>query len=218
MATVGRLQLTPRDWELLRTLSLCVRMLSLAQIARTWWATSQDPQQAARDRLDRLVRAGWLWRTRAIAQPLSALTAPQVAWQSGQWVPDFGTVAWRLHQRWSRSAEPVTIYLATTSTARRLGGRRRGTIARPFQIAHDLGTAEMFLAVRRFRPNLAQRWIDEDRLAPFRRGQKLPDAVIAATPGAPIDLVLEFGAGYSKPRLEAFHRDNEARGLPYEIW
>ena len=38
MAGSRRLLLTPRDLDLLRTLSLCVRMLGLPQIGRTWWA------------------------------------------------------------------------------------------------------------------------------------------------------------------------------------
>lgn len=213
-----RLLLTSRDGELLDALSLRVRMLTLAQIARTWWSDSEYPQLAAHERLDRLVHAGWLYRTRGRAHCLAPFAAPHVVWSAGHWIPEFGPIAWRLRQRWSGPAVPVTIYLATARTARRFGGRRRDRIARPFQIAHDLGTAEMFLAVRRHRPELMHRWIDEDRLAPYRRGQKLPDAVIAARPGADIELVLEFGAGYSKRRLAAFHADNESRGLPYEIW
>jgi len=214
----ARLMLTSRDMEIFDALSLRVRMLSLLQIARTWWSSSETPQPVARERLDRLVREGWLCRTRALVQQLSPFAAPQVVWSSGQWVPEFGPISWQLRRRWSAPASIITVYLATSRTARRFAGRRREHIARPFQMAHDLGTAEMFLAVRRQRPELVRRWIDEDRLAPFRRGQKLPDAVIAAAPSAPIERVLEFGAGYSKQRLAAFHRDNEARGLPYEIW
>ncbi len=218
MARSARLQLTARDWEILRTLSLCVRMFSLPQISRAWWGRCDSRSQVARDRLNQLVRAGWLWRRQALAHVMLPFSAPQVSWQSGQWVPEFGMLAWRLRQRWIRPVEPVIIYLATSRTARHFGGRRRDVIARPFQIAHDLGVAEMFLAVHHLRPHAVRLWIDEDRLAPFRRGQKLPDAVLADSPSAPIQLVLEFGAGYSKQRLAAFHRDNEARGLPYEIW
>ncbi|MGD9854068.1 MAG: hypothetical protein AB7U20_03875 [Planctomycetaceae bacterium] len=218
MAPSARLQLAARDWEILRTLSLCVRMLSLRQISRTWWGCCESGHQVALDRLNRLVRGGWLWCRHAFAQPLSPLMSPQASWHSGQWIPDFGPLAWRLRQRWDCPAEPVKIYLATSRTARHFGGRRRDVIARPFQIAHDLGVAEMFLAVRQQRPHLVRWWIDEDRLAPFRRRQKLPDAVLAESPRAPIQLVLEFGAGYSKQRLAAFHRDSESRGLPYEIW
>ena len=77
---------------------------------------------------------------------------------------------------------------------------------------------EMYLAIRKARPELAQRWIDEDRLAAHRRHQKLPDAVVAAEPSAPPQLVLEYGGDYSKQRLLDFHEDNRERGLPYEIW
>ena len=218
MAGTRLLLLTPRDCDLLRTLSLCVRMLSLRQIGRTWWARSHSPEEAALERLNRLIRAGWLWRCRTIALRLSPLTAAQVTWRSGRMAPEFGPAAWRLRQRWSSPTDPVTIFLATSRTARRFGGRRRDWISRPFQISHDLGVAEMFLAIRRLRPQRVPLWIDEDRLAPFRRRQKLPDAVLASSPSAAVQLVLEFGAGYSKSRLRAFHADNERRGLPYEIW
>lgn len=78
---------------------------------------------------------------------------------------------------------------------------------------------EMFLSIRRRRPELIQQWIDEDRLAPYRRGEKLPDAIIADHAGASPRLVLEFGSGnYGVDRLRAFHDDCELRGLPYEIW
>jgi hypothetical protein len=76
----------------------------------------------------------------------------------------------------------------------------------------------MYLAVRQLSPATALNWIDEDRLAPFRRHQKLPDAVIACDLRALPELVLEFGGNYPKSRLQAFHEDNEMRGLSYQIW
>jgi hypothetical protein len=76
----------------------------------------------------------------------------------------------------------------------------------------------MFLALRQSAPNLISLWIDEKRLAPFRRQQKLPDAVLAKTANGIPTNVFEFGGLYSKSQLRAFHDDCEARGLPYEIW
>ena len=55
-------------------------------------------------------------------------------------------------------------------------------------------------------------------LAPHRRGQKLPDAVIARGAELRPELVLEFGGAYDKARLVDFHADSEERKLPYEIW
>ena len=114
---------------------------------------------------------------------------------------------------------PTSVYFATPQLARRYGGRRRGHIPRAFQVSHDLGVTEMFLSIRRRQPKRIPFWIDEDRLAPFRRGEKLPDAILADSPGALPRLVLEFGSGnYGKERLLALHEDCEARGLPYELW
>jgi len=76
----------------------------------------------------------------------------------------------------------------------------------------------MFLAVRRQHPEFVSNWMDEERLAPYRRGQKLPDAAIVRSTAELPALVLEFGGDYSKTRLQQFHDDNESRGLPYQIW
>lgn len=76
----------------------------------------------------------------------------------------------------------------------------------------------MYFALRRLRPNAEKLWIDEDRLAPHRRRQKLPDAILAPSPAAKPLLILEFGGRYDKRRLLAFHEDAAERGVPYEIW
>lgn len=146
------------------------------------------------------------------------LDGPLASWQPGTFVPDLGSVSWSLRRRWRSEPRPQTIFLATQKGARYFGGKRRGRIPRVFQVSHDLGTTEMFLAVRRSDPATAALWIDEDRLARTRRGQKLPDAVISRDLDALPRLVLEFGGNYSKSRLQAFHVNNESRGLSYQIW
>ena len=85
-------------------------------------------------------------------------------------------------------------------------------------MAHDIGVAEMYFALRRLRPNAQSLWVGEDQLAPYRRRQKLPDAILATSPAAKPMLILEFGGQYDKRRLIAFHEDAEKRGVPYEIW
>ncbi len=76
----------------------------------------------------------------------------------------------------------------------------------------------MYLQFRRSRPQDAERWIGEDLLAPWRRGEKLPDAVLAAAPDARPELVLEFGGAYDARRIEMFHEDCASQMLPYELW
>jgi hypothetical protein len=217
-AVAATLRLNDRDNDVLRTLSRSIRVASLSQIARNWWANCAEAESDAIRRLRTLERAGLIRRVSAVVIALEPLAEPLVVWRPGDVIPDFGPLAWLLKQRWTQPPQRTTVFLATAHTARRFGGRRSGRIARPFQLSHDLGVAEMYFALRRQRRQLAQQWIDEDRLAPFRRGEKLPDAILATAPDAVPRLVLEFGGAYGKPRLQDFHDDCEDRGLPYEIW
>ncbi len=207
--------LTQRDTQILRVLSLRIRVASLSQLMRAWWRTSEG--NVASRRLAVLERAGLLNSQRChVALP--QCTGPYCRWNPGDRVPNFGAIAWQLQHRSESRPASHRIYSATARGARRWGGTRQDYLARPFQLAHDLGVAEMFFSMLSERPHLAAAWIDEDRLAPFRKQQKLPDAVIATHPSAIPMLVLEFGGAYPKHRLVEFHDDCHQRRLPYEIW
>lgn len=209
------LRITDRDAELLSILSLRVRILSHEQIVRTWWRASPH---AALPRLGQLRQRGLLRERAASVIRIGERLLPLAVWSPGEPVPEFGPLAWALRKRWSSPVQPTTVYFATTLCARLFGGVRLGQVPRAFHVSHDLGVAEMFLALRRQRPAAVSLWIDEDRLAPLRRGEKLPDAVLASGPSSDILCVLEWGGLYSKKRLTSFHLDCEGRGLPYEIW
>jgi hypothetical protein len=210
--------LSSRDTEILAMLCLRVRLASVMQIAQTWWGGGEAGLNVCCRRLCHLENAGLLVRKRVAVIAVPFLTAPLVSWSPRSVTPDLGSLAWQLRRRWRTPPQSTAIYMATCCCARYFGGRRRGRIPRAFQVSHDLGVTAMFLAVRRRNPELVNYWVDEDRFAPYRRGQKLPDAVIIHCPEELPTLVLEFGGNYSKSRLQAFHEDNESRGLPYEIW
>lgn len=212
------LSLTKRDTEILQMLNWRVRLASLDQIARVWWSGKAAGRKSCSRRLGRLEKDGLLYRAYVTALVIPELNGPLAYWQPGTCVPDLGSLSWNLRRRWRREPLSQTIFFPTQKCSRYFGGKRRGRISRVFQVSHDLGTTEMFLAVRRSDRATAALWIDEDRLAPTRRGQKLPDAVIARDLDALPILVLEFGGNYSKSRLQAFHIDNESRGLAYQIW
>lgn len=210
--------LTDRDRDIVLTLCSKVRIIALDQVANTWWAGSARATENARRRLSQLVEGGLLKSASVMAVPLPELMRPVLVWRPSDAKPDFGAAAWQLQSRWKSSAKSTRMYLATTRATRIFGGSAPGRIKQEFQATHDLGVTEMFLLVRRQRPELVVKWIGEDVLAPYRRGQKLPDAVIAEQPDTRPELVLEFGGAYDKPRLFDFHCDCEQRGLPYEVW
>lgn len=113
------------------------------------------------------------------------LESPLAVWQPGDWVPGFGSIAWQLASRWQKTPELLNVYFATQRAANIWGGKRKGSIPQRFQVSHDLAVAEMFFAILRRDPALLQLWIDEERLAPFRRGVKLPNGVLGKEPEAP---------------------------------
>lgn len=209
--------LSQRDQSLLLALCRCIRFASLEQLADTLWSECRDPRRSALARLHALERTGFIRSSQVRAVPLPALDSPLTRWRPGEWVPDFGELAWKLTRRWKQRPRLCRAFYATPRAANCLGGRRTGTIPRPFHVTHDLGVAAMFFAKWISVPNLPELWIDEDRLAPFRHGEKLPDALLGRDPERP-DCVLEFGGQYGKSRLQAFHDDCDERGLPYEIW
>ena len=217
--TAPRLQLTDRDTDVLATLSLRIRMASIMQIGRNWWAGCRNPESMARERLRALEAAGYIRSISTAIIALSELEQPLAVWKPGQMRPNLGAVAWKLKKRWEIPLQQSTVYFVTRRTAQYFAGSRCGGIPRSFQISHDLGVAEMHFAMRRLRPHLIQYWIDEDRFAQFRRGEKLPDAVLGQKLGPVPFLALEFGSGsYGKQRLEDFSEDCIDRGLSYEVW
>ena len=213
-----RLQLAERDGAILEILARHVRVITDEQAARAKWGSTIVDRAACRRRLAKLVAGDWLHVASVNVLAMPPLDRPLAAWRPWELAPDLGAVAYQLRVRWTGPTKRACVYWATRKTARLYGGVGNGRIKHPFQIQHDVGVAEMYLAVRRHRPAMLRHWIGEDRLAPYRLRQKLPDAVLARGPAESPHLILEFGGRYDKRRLAAFHDDALIRGTPYEIW
>jgi len=210
--------LTPRDDDILTTLALRVRMLSLAQVAQGWWMPTPAGQANARRRLAVLSDTGLLRSARVHARPLPELAYPVLAWSPGQGDPDFDAVSWSLQSRWTKPPRRIVVYFATRRGANQYGGRLRGQIKQELQVTHDLGVAQVYLKLRATKPEAALQWTGEDALRPTRKRQKIPDALLRpCTPNAP-PLIIEFGGAYDARRVRSFHRDCLQRKLPYQLW
>ena len=210
--------LTERDTEILTALSCSVRMMTLEQMSSHWWTTCRNPSKISERRLTTLLNQGLLATARVLAADLPTIDAPVASWFPGQVEPDLGSIAWQLQSRWKTQPKPVRVYLATTQTSNLLGGKACGRIKNQFHASHDLGVSQVYLRIRETRPQLIPFWVGEDQLAPYRKQQKLPDAIIANSTTATPKLVVEFGGAYDKERVTEFHRDCEQRAVPYEIW
>ena len=210
-----RLTLTKRDEEILDALTLRVRFLSVAQIARTWWGATRQAEATATARLKRLAQAGLLERFRVMAHPELALIAPVIVWQPGAAVPNFGAAAYQLQSRWTQTVISMAAVLATKGAGHRFGGRG-GRFPRQSEQTHDLHLGALFLVYRQRFPALFPYWISEERLREEKSyGEKLPDALLRPPEG---ERVLEFGGAYSKDKLKRFHAHCAEKRLPYELW
>jgi hypothetical protein len=211
------MNLTDRDRSILRDLTAKIRVATFPQLARNFWPASGSGTLNARRRLDELVARELLAKTRIVAHPLLALTGPVVGWRPGAPKPGPSEVAGRLQARWQDDPRAMNVYLAGRRAITLFGARALGAIRNPFQVTHDLHLSEVYFLLRRAEPELADAWVGEEVLAPSRKNQKLPDAILHDQEGR-ARLVIEFGGKYPARRVAAFHDDCEARGLPYELW
>lgn len=205
--------------ELLSVLVHRVRLLSVDQVARTWFGAHVDGWRAAKRCLRRLTEMGTLETQQVLAQPVSfPIERPVVSWQPGSSDPDSHAVSYRLKSRWSEAPKPTTVCFATNRGGFMLGGSC-GPPKHPAQIAHDLLLAEVYLFIRDRHPELAKAWMGEADYEDESRGEKLPDAMIgrSADP-ADVLMVIESGGAYDAPRVQAFHEFCKRKRFSYQIW
>jgi len=208
--------LTHRDEELLMALVHKLRVISLEQIADTWWHGLASGVTCARRRLRVLTERRLVSNQRIMARPLPSISKPLATWRPGKSMPPFGPLAWKLQRRWSNPAKQTTVFTATTRASRQFGGKNTARLKHRHQVTHDLGVTQVYLTIRADSPARALRWVGEDRLS-HRRGEKVPDALLAASDRLPAEAI-EFGGAYDATRLQQFHRDCQRKDLRYEIW
>lgn len=208
------LRFRERDLTLLEALALRVRLVGQRQAADAFW---QGHLANTRRRLSQLAENGMVMRSVVNSQPLPELLEPVVRWQPGQPKPAPDRVAFQLQRRWKyRALRPTVVYFPTERTIAQFGGRERSQ-TKLTQVTHDLGVTAVWLRYSQQDSSMTAMWVGEDILAPTRIDQKLPDAALVDQHGDP-RLLIEFGGSYGPARVEDFHDDAAARGLPYHLW
>lgn len=199
----------------MRVLTERVRVLTIPQIAATWWSETRWGRGRARAAMNSLADKGWLHVQDALSRPIQSYDAPLVAWRREDNCPDFTAVARSLHRRAMADAKPVKVVFAT-SRATTLFSSGRAPSVKLTQMTHDLNVAEVFLHyLRKGLP--VDRWTSEDRLPLDWPIKQRPDALLR-NEADEIDRAVEYGGDYPVSRLTELHDGLSSVPLAYEIW
>lgn len=208
------LLLTPRDWDLISTLTCRVRILTALQVANLW-AVSRRNRRVLRRRMKRLADAGLLELYTINAHVLSP-ARPLFAWRPESPEPDARLVSRKARARWSSAAVPTLVCVAAPLVANLLGSTSCG-LPKPEHRDHDLLLAAVYVHYRTQHPKTAALWTGEHILPKAGYRTKDPDAFLRNAQGQVIRII-ESAGSYSPKQVESFHEHCAEQELPYELW
>ena len=215
---MGPLKLSEIDEDILRTLALKVRVLSIDQVARTWWPEVSNPQKRAAARMRELQQGGLIECFSMPARPVPDVSEPLAVWQPGLPTPDFKSVTHVARKRRDGESKSAALVAASDAGGRQFGGRG-GRGLRVCEASHDLHVSEVFFEdFRRRTPARAASWVRDDLLLTQGHSisDKLPDALV--TDGCSKTAIEICGDSYSDEDLQGKHDWCEKVRYGYELW
>ena len=208
--------LTWRDRDMLETLTLRVRVMSVEQVGRRWFSNSNEPTPLAVRRLRILERAGLVHLGTRASRPTPEFHSPLAIWNPGEAPPDFAEIARRTFARWRERAVSIHLAVATRRAGTYFGGEG-GRWPRESETSHDLALASVYL--RHFSPNqeTARTWQSEARLRGkgFGDDMRLPDARCVRDGR---HVFIELLGEYRHEKLRDFHEFCMEQETGYEFW
>ena len=206
---------TPRDLDVVETLTRRVRLLAIEQIARIWWPSATS-SRAVRRRLRRLAAGGLIHRAIVNAHPLLPIARPLVRWSPDRNDPDFGRASAQARSRWNQPAIPHEVYFASRLGANLLGSSA-GKLPDLTHRDHDLLLGQVYVWYRTKCTAEPGCWLGEDALPKAGYRIKDPDAFLVGSGGRFLRVIESAGA-YGRAQVESFHEHCLERDLPYELW
>ena len=227
------------EQEILRAITLQVRLLTLEQVARGWF--SGDTHVAA-DCMKRLEAATLITcRTLEVAE-LEPRTRPLFSWRPNRPTPKraLKRVSSSALKRWRGDFISCQSFIAAPRAVRAFGAFSDLRRIRSCEVTHDFHLSEVFIHYRISRPRQAKLWLGEaafPKLGRMLSRMKDPDAFLIGDEGK-IEKVIEVAGRYTVEHLTDFHnhcaeraaarlskgRTNcfsnmyDAKGTRYEIW
>lgn len=196
----------PKPPPLLDVLTHRVRLLSLGQIARTWFSQFPCPLTAAKRHVVRHARL-YCVATRMVRPELD-IREPLLRWTPQSTPPAFGALAWKAKSRWHSPTVATPLVTATKKAREQTAARLPARSLRQTELTHDLHVAALYLIVANDCPVAACTWTHEDEMVAqgLRFGDHVPDACIVypTMTGERVTLI-EFAGQYSAQKLTALH-------------
>jgi len=166
-------------------------VLTVPQIARSWFSCTHEPLKVAGRFVRRLAKHGVVQIASEMLHPELDVSEPLLSWEpTMDESPDLGRVAWRAKARFSEAP-------TRTVVARLAGKEPRRTTA----LIHDVMLAGVFLDYLRQDASVAERWRSERDFSPSelpRFGNRLPDAVLREENH---EVLIDCIGSYDKRRL-----------------
>ncbi|MDA0283177.1 MAG: hypothetical protein O3B86_07460 [Planctomycetota bacterium] len=206
---------TPRDLDIVETLTRRVRLLTDQQIQSIWWP-ERGSLAVVHRRLGKLQSSRLLERTTINAQPVNTRIQPLACWTPGQPAPHAQHVSAAARQRWNCAAVPTRVYSASRFAAN-LSGSSALHFPRPEQFDHDLLLGQVYVEYRTNRSDEAARWVGEDALPKAGYRIKDPDAFLRDDAGRVVRII-ESAGRYSPIQIESFHNHCRKYSVSYELW
>lgn len=209
------LTLTDRDLDLLETLTLRVRLLSLVHCAQLGWPDLRRLAAAER-RMRRIADAGLVESYVVNTLPPACDDGPLVIWQPNAAAPNVMQVSQLARQRAGAAAQPTTVYVASARGACLFGGSARGLPSMERR-ERELRLAAVYVRYRRQRPEEAAGWIGNAAVPKSGHRLKDFDASLSDSRGRLVR-VIHCAGRYTPEQVELFHEHCLEQDLPYELW
>lgn len=114
------------EQQIVRILANSVRVMTLDQIASTWWTDTPWGRHRAAAAMHQLAAEGWVDARRVLARPIESFLTPLIVWRPRHRRPDFRAAARRLHRRAMVDAKCVKVVLAARRAVTFFGSGRAG--------------------------------------------------------------------------------------------
>lgn len=207
--------LTAKDLDLLETLTLRLRVMSLRQIRELWWPEASS-LHAARRRLARLQWYGFVRMCEVQACPTLPVSMPLMTWSPGEPTPDFEVLSERASSRWTQPAVTMTVCIATEGTGN-LMGCRAGRLSSDEHLDRDLRLASVYVHWRQSNDHRAPDWTNKRSFPADSFSPHSADVILRNSMHKNYGAIDAAGR-WSARHWQNLHADCLNRSLQYEVW